>query len=478
MRRSLIAFAAVATLTAPLGAQETKKEMPPEPGPLRKFEVPPVQTATLSNGLKIALIERHSLPIVTARIQIDAGAAREPAAKNGIAVLTANILSEGTRQLTGAEIAERMAKLGAQFGTSGSFGSAFVSMTSLPNVFDEAFGIAATTVTEPRFDSADFTRVRANQIAAFERSMSSASGVASRVFSAAVYDPATPYSRLSGGTRASLESLTRQDVIDWHRTMYSPANTTVMFVGDITMPAARALVERTLGKWTAPAPAPGKLDNKVSPASATRIILVDRPGSVQTSVFVGQGTIGWGTPDYFAMEAAARVLGGGFGSRINSNLREKHGWTYGAFATFNPLVNAGTFFLSSDVRTNATDSAIAESVREYKRIAQEPVPDTELRDQLNNVVASFPSSVQTVQGLMGRLSNVVTYGLPMDFYSTYREKLAAVTPAEVSRVGTSLLTPSAVTVVAVGDLKTIEAPIRALNIGSVEVWNAEGQKLR
>jgi zinc protease len=327
-------------------------------------------------------------------------------------------------------------------------------------------------------DSADFTRIRNNQIASFQNSMSSGAGVANRVFVSAVYDPNTPYSRLSGGTKTSLEALTRDDVINWHRTMYSPSNTTVMFVGDITMAAARSLVESTLGKWTATAPALAKLDNKVLPASATRVILVDRPGSVQSSVIVGQGTVGWESADYFPMSATAQVLGGGFGSRINTNLREKHGWTYGAFANFNPQVGAGTFFISSEIRSNATDSAIAESVREYKRIVDEAVPATELSDQLNNVVGSFPSSVQTVQGLMNRLVNVVTYGLPMDFYTTYRERLAAVTAADIARSGKSLLAPGAITVVAVGDLKTIEAPIRALGIGTVEVWSADGQKLR
>ena len=473
----IMALGALLTSASAAFAQ-TPKETPPEPGPLRKFEVPPVQTATLPNGVKITLIERHSLPIVTARIQLDAGAVREPAAKSGVAVLTANLLSEGTRELTGAQIAEKMAALGAQFGTGGQFGSVQANVTSLPNVFDEAFTLAAKTVTEPRFDEADFNRVRATSIANFEQSMSSASGVANRVFVNAVYDPSTPYSRLSGGTKASLEGLTRDDVVNWHKTMYSPRNTTVMLVGDITMAAARSLVEKALGSWNVAAPSLASLNNKIRPASGTRIILVDRPGSVQSSIIVGQGTVGWESPDYFGMQAIAQVLGGGFGSRINSNLREKHGWSYGAFSTFNPLVNAGTFYISSEIRTNATDSAIAESVKEYKRIVEEPVPAVEARDQLNNVVASFPSSVQTVQGLMARLANVVTYGLPLDFYGTYRERLAAVTPADIARVGKSLLTPSAVTVVAVGDLKTIEAPIRALGIGTVEVWNAEGQKLR
>ena len=479
MHTKLKALAIAASLVAAgsAGAQ-TPKELPPEPGPLRKFDVPPIQTATLPNGIKIALIEKHTLPVVAGRIQIDAGAVREPANKSGVAVLTGNLLSEGTRDMTGAEIADKMAALGAQFGTGGAFGSANASVTSLANVFGEAFAIAAKTVTEPRFDSADFARVRATSIANFEQAMSTTGGVAARVFASAVYDSTTPYSRLSGGNRKTLETLTRDDVITWHRSSYSPRNTTVMLVGDITMPAARALVEKAFGGWSATAPSFAPLANKIRSVPSTRIILVDRPGSVQSAITIGQGTVGWDSKDYFPIVATSQILGGGFGSRANMNLREKHGWSYGAFANFNPLAGVGTFSISSEVRTNATDSAIAEAVKEYKRIAAEPVPVDEARDQINNVVASFPSSVQTVQGLMARLANVVTYGLPSDFYTTYRERLAAVTPADVSRVGRSILTPNAITVVAVGDLKAIEAPIKALNIGPVEVWSADGVRLR
>ena len=178
------------------------------------------------------------------------------------------------------------------------------------------------------------------------------------------------------------------------------------------------------------------------------------------------------------MTAAGRVLGGGFSSRINMLLREKKGWTYGAFAAFNPLKGVGSFAINSSVRSNATDSALAESVREFKRLAAEPVPSEELTDQLTNVVASFPSSVQTIQGLMGRLNDVVVYGLPLDYYSTYRERLAAVKPEDISRAAASLLKPDGLTIVAVGDLKTIEAPVRALNLGTVEVWDNDGNKIR
>jgi zinc protease len=428
--------------------------------------------------MRIAVVEKHSLPVVTGRIQVDAGAVREPASKAGLALVTARMLSEGTTSLTGAQIAEKMADLGAQFGTSGTFGSAAASITSLSNNFPEALKLAASTITSPSFTAGDFSRILAQSIAGYEQSMSQGSNVASKIFVQSVYDSATPYSRLNSGTKASLSKLTRDDVVNWHKTMYSPATTTVMLVGDITPAQARAAVEKAFAGWTNPAPSLAPLANKARAVSGTRVILVDRPGSVQTSISVGQAVPAWDNPDYFAILGASQILGGGFGARINMNLREKHGWTYGAFAGYNPLAGVGTFAINSEVRTNATDSALAETVREYKRIAGDAVSTEEVRDQMNNIVASFPSSVQTVQGLLARITNVVTYGLPVDFYGSYRERIAALTPNDIARVGKSVLTPNDLTIVAVGDLKSIEAPIRALNLGTVEVWDVDGNKIR
>ncbi len=476
MRRLIsISAAAAVAFAAIAGAQATT---PPAPGPLRPYAVPPISMQTLPNGMRIAVVEKHSLPIITARIQLDAGAVREPASKSGLALLTANLLSEGTSDLTGAQIAEKMADLGASFGTSGTFGSAAASITSLTTVFPRALALAATTVTKPAFTEADFARIRASTIAAYERNMSQGSGIAGKVFVQSVYDAATPYARLNGGTKASLSTLTRDDVVQWHRSMYSPATTTVMLVGDITPAQARAAVEKAFAGWATPAPTLAPLANKARTVSGTRVILVDRPGSVQTSISIGQAVPAWDNADYFAILGTSQILGGGFGARMNMNLREKHGWTYGAFAGYNPLAGVGTFSVTSEVRTNATDSAIAETVREYKRISSDAVPADEVRDQLNNIVASFPSSVQTVQGLLGRITNVVTYGLPTDFYTTYRERVAGITSSDIARAGKSVLTPNDLTIVAVGDLKSIEAPVRALNLGTVEVWDVDGNKIR
>lgn len=468
----------VSVSTAQLGAQGKPIEQPPAPGKLRPYIVPPVQAMTLDNGLRVLLVENHSLPVVTARFLVDAGAMREPAEKNGLAVLTGNLLSEGARGLTGAQIAEQMADIGAQFGTLGNDGSAYVAVTSLTNVFPRAISLAASTLTDPTFSQSDFDRLRTQTIASYQRSQSTVEGLGSRIFNMAIFDPSTPYSRPSAGTAASLGTLTRDEVVAWHHSMYSPKNTTLILIGDLTPAAARSVAQQAVGSWNTPAPSLSPFVGKALPMTTNRVILVDRPGSVQSAIYVGQPSVGYESPDVLSLVATAQVLGGGFSSRMNMNLREKHGWSYGAFSTYSPLKGTGAFYVRSTVRTNATDSSLAEAVREVRRIVAEPVPATELSDAVTNVVSSFPSSVQTVQGLMGRLTNVVVYGLPLDYYSTYRERLASVTPTDISRMGSSYFKPDALTIVAVGDLKTIEAPIRALNLGTVEVWDTEGKKVR
>ncbi len=479
MRRSLSSFVIASLIgTAALEAQMPVGTKPPAAGPLRPYATPSVQTFTLANGMKVLIVERHSLPIVSARFVVDAGAIREPADKNGLAFLTADLLSEGANGLTGAQIAEKMADLGASLGTSGNNSSAYVSVTSLPDVFPKALSLGAATLTNPTFSEDDFRRMRTSAISSYQQGQSTVSGIASKVFATATYDPSVAYSRLSGGTSASLAAITRDDVVNWHKRMYSPKNTTLIIIGDMNAATARAAAEQAVGKWSTPAPALQPFVGKALPLQPTRVILVDRPGSVQSAIMIGQAASGYENADLLPMTASARVLGGSGSARYNMNLREKHGWTYGAFSSYQPLSGVGSYLMSSAVRSNATDSSLVESVREFKRIASEPVPVTELNDQVGSIIASFPSSVQTVQGLMGRLNDVVVYGLPLDYYSTYRERLAAVTPADVSRVGAAQLKPDNLTIIVVGDLKSIEAPVRALNLGTVEVWDNDGHKLR
>lgn len=473
---TLLAVASLTLSTAPARAQE--RQQPPAPGPLRPYAFPEVERFTLANGLQVIVVERSTLPIVTARVIVDAGSMREPAAKNGLAALTGNLLSEGTRTLTGAQIAERMERLGAQFSTSGSYSLASVDVTALKPVFSEAMALAATTLLEPSFPEGEFNRLRSEAIAAYRQRLSRAEGIASDLFYVAAFDASAPFSRPPQGTPATIGALTRDDVVAWHRAMYAPASTTVLIAGDITVDEARSVVQRAFGGWRAAASTLALVTNPRRAAPATRVILIDRPGSVQSAIRIGQPGLLASDPQYLSMLALNHVLGGAVSSRLNMNLRERHGYTYGAFSGLDLRTAGGAFSLSSSVRTDATDSALVEAMAEYRRIVAEPVPGSELQGAVNNLVASFPSSVQTVQALLGRMQNLVLWGLPLDFYGTYRERLTSVSPADVQQAGQRYLTPDNVVIVVAGDLSRIEQPIRARNLGAVEVWDTEGKRVR
>lgn len=478
--RSIALAAALALGAAPARAQAggTHGTTPPPPGPLRPYHVPQPQEFRLANGVRVVLVRQTSLPIVNGQIMVNAGSVYEPAEKAGLAQLTANLLDQGVPGMTASEIAARMERLGAEFFNGGSYATAGVNVTALKAAFPEAMTLAARTVVEPTFPESEFNRVRTQMVTQYVQGHSTVNGLAGEAFARAIFAANAPYSRPVGGTQQTLQGLTLADVQAWHRRMYSPVNATVILVGDLTAAEARQIAERALGSWTGAAPQLPAVANPVQTPAGTRVVLIDRPGSVQSGVYVGQAAIGYGDPSYFPMLALSQVLGGGFKARVNMSLREKHGWTYGAFTSFSPRAGVGTFAITSSVRTNATDSAVAEAVSLYRQIAAEPVPAEELRSAEANLVGSFPNSVQTVQGLSGRMETLLTYGLPLDFWSSYRERVAAVTPEQVAAAGHGALTPNALTVVVAGDLSKIEQPIRALNLGTVEVWDAAGARVR
>ena len=468
----------VGAIVIPAGAIGAQTVTPPPAGPLRPYVFPPVEQFQLPNGLKVILVQKHTLPVVEGRLIVDAGAMRESAAKNGLASLTGSLLSEGTGEMSGADIARAMDAMGAQYFTNAGYSAATADVVALKNVFPQALQLTARTVIAPSFPVGEISRGKNQALAAYQQTHARTAGLASDAFIRAAFDSTAPFSRPASGTPATIGALTRDDVVNWHRTMYAPSAATLLLVGDLTPAEARAVAQQAYGSWSATRSAAATIDNPIRASSGTRVILIDRPGSVQSSIIIGQPGFRATDPDYLAMVALNQIFGGGFSNRVNLNLREKHGYTYGAGSTLDLRPGSGAFRVSSEVRSNATDSALVEVVNEYKRIVGEPVPATELQGSLNSLVSGFPSSVQTVQQLAGRIQQLIIWGLPVDYFATYRERLAAVTPEDLRTAATSRLTPNNLIVVVAGDLSKIEAPIRARNLGTVEVWDVNGTKVR
>ena len=282
---NLIAKAsALALVIATVGSARAQTTSPPPAGPLRPYVFPNVEQFQLDNGLKVILVEKHTLPVVEGRLILDAGSMREPAAKNGLASLTGRLLPEGTADMSGAEIARQMDALGAQFSTVGGFNSSFADVVALKNVFPQAIALAAKTVISPSFPPTEFIRVKNQALAAYQQTHARTAGLAADAFLRAAFDSTSPHSRTAAGTLATINALTRDDVVNWHRTMFAPAGATLLLVGDISPAEARTVAQQAFGGWKATRVALAPVSNAIRRSAGTRVILVDRPGSVQSTV--------------------------------------------------------------------------------------------------------------------------------------------------------------------------------------------------
>jgi zinc protease len=466
--RAGAAAAALSLHAAPSGAQSPA---PPPPAPLRPFHLPAIGEAVLPNGVRVVVAERRTLPLVAAAVLVRAGTRDEPPGKAGLANLTASLLREGTRDVSGPELARRMQAVGAQYAPLADPSHAGFTLMALRGDLAGAFRLAASTVVRPRLAADDFVRVRGEVAAARASRQDDPVALAFDLFLAAAFQPGTPYAAPAEGTAASLRGITPADVEAWHRARYTPANTTVLFVGDIGLAEARRLVEESFGGWRAVSPPAAPAPVRPARARGPRIVLVDRPGSVQSAIVAGHVTVPPGDGDYLPLLVLNRLFGVGVRSRLNAGLRERHGWTYGVTSYVEARPAAGVFTIEGSVRTGATDSALAEIVREHRRLAAEPVPAAELEAAAAGLAGSFPASLLAAQALRTRLVNLLGWGLPLGFYAGYRERITAITPERAHAAALRLFDPASLVVVVVGDRARIEAPLRALGLGPVEVWS-------
>src|SRR5258706_9535405 len=324
IRASSIRSLALAIVFAS-GAAGAQTMQPPPPSALRPYIFPAVEQFQLDNGLKVILVQKHTLPVVEGRLIVDAGAMREPAAKSGLASLTGRLLSEGTGAMTGADIARAMDALGAHYSTGAGFSTSFADVVALKNVFPQAMTLAARTVVAPSLPASEFGRVKNQALAAYQQSHARTAGLASDAFIRAAFDSTAPFSRPASGNLTTIGALTRDDVVNWHRTMFAPSAATLLIVGDIAPAEARSVAQQAFGTWTASRAVLPAVTNPVRPSTARRGILVDRPGSVQSSIIVGQPGFRANDPHYISVVALNHVLGGGVSLRVNNKLREKHG---------------------------------------------------------------------------------------------------------------------------------------------------------
>lgn len=439
----------------------------PAPSAPRPYRFPDFTRNSLDNGLTVWLVPVAGSSLTSVHLLIDAGAAAEDESHGGVASLTARLLVTGTRRLDAAAFAAATERLGIEVNSESSWDSSRAGFQSLPQHLDAGMALLAEMVQLPRFDPDEFSRLKAERLAAILQMRADAGALADESFIKHLYDAGTPYHRLAGGSPEMVETLVVDDVRAHHATHHRPGHAHLVIAGAFDGEKALRLAEQHLGGWSGSGPG----HRTITPAAAggRRVVIVDRPGSVQSELRIGLVGINRYDPRYFSAAIMSTYLGGSFGSRINLRLREELGYTYGARCGFDPRRAAGPFSAAAAVQTEVSAPAIAELLVLLETAGAAPPTSDELRQAQDYQIGVFPLRFETTGGIAAALEPIAIYELTDDYWQTYRDHLEAVDAASAQQAAAELIRPTELLVVAVGDASIIRADIEALGVGPVEV---------
>jgi predicted Zn-dependent peptidase len=471
-RHTATAFAFVALLALPLGAQQAPdRSKPPAPGPAPALKLPPIQKKALSNGLPVWIVEMHEVPVVDVTLVVKAGAAQDPGTAFGVAAITADMLDEGAGTHSALDLADAADFLGASLSTGGGYDSSSVRLHVPVARLDAALPLMADVALRPTFPAPELERVRKTRLTSILQARDNAAGLASMAFSRVLFGARHRYGTSTGGTETSVTEISMNDLKAFYGAYYQPANSHLIVVGDVTA-AVLSKLESAFGGWKNGAPV-RKASLPAAPQHGPRqIYLVNKPDAPQSQIRIGWVGVARSTADYFVLDVLNTILGGSFTSRLNQNLREEHGYTYGAGSAFDMRASSGPFVASAGVQTDKTVESLREFFKELDGMRQ-PVPSAELARGKNLEALGFPSAFETTRGMAANLIDLVVYDLPETFFTDYVPKIQAVTAADVQRAATQYLQTDKFAIVVVGDLAKIEQPIRAANLGPVKVLTVE-----
>lgn len=465
--------------TASTGAD--RKQLPGV-GEAPGLRLPPLQRFELSNGLKVALAEYPSAPVVQLSLIANAGYAADLDGRPGGARLMLDMLDEGTRTRDALAIAARKEALGAELGAAADLDSFVLSLNALRERLPDSLELFADVLLQPTFPQQELDRIKRQTIAAIQQEKAQPAGIAGRIWPGLLYGPGHAYAgTLSGlGSEADVAALGVDELRAIHARWLRPDNATLLVVGDTTIGKIRPLLEQRLGGWKAPAsPPPQKNLASVPLPAQPRVFLVNRSGAQQSYIVAGHLAPPLSDPDDIAMRLAGDAFGGDFLSRVNLNLREDKHWSYGVRSDVMPTQAQRPFVLRAPVQTDKTAESLAELLREYRTlIDQRPLAAGEVRAAQDRIVRRLPGSNETSAEIAGSYGLVLKFGLPQDYWTTLPDKVEALTPESVNAAARRLLQPEALTWVVVGDLSRIEEPVRKLGLGEVQVLDADGKRLR
>lgn len=469
--RSVVAALAVA-LGAVVGAQQKPdRSAAPKPGPAPDFTPPRVEKRQLSNGLPVWLVELHKVPVAHVTLVVRSGSGADPAGKFGVASLTSEMLDEGAGARDALQIADAVDYLGASLSTSSSFDASSIDLHVPVARLADGLAVMADVALRPTFPEKELQRIREELLTSLLQAQDDPEELVRFAFPRLVFGPRHRYGTLSVGTAAALKGFSPGDLKQFHAAHYAPGNGALVVAGDTTAAAAIPMLEKAFGSWKGAAPAAARVPDAPQ-LTSRQVFLIDKPGAAQSQIRIGWIGVPRSTPDYFALRVLNTVLGGAFTSRLNTNLREVHQYSYGAGSAFDMRAAAGPFYAAAGVQTDKTAESLQEFFKELEGIRQ-PIPADELEKAKNYVALSLPQNFETTAAVAASLAQQFVYGLPDDYFATFTRRIRAVTAADVQRAAQRYIQPDKFAVVIVGDRKTIEPGIKALNLGPIKIVTIE-----
>ena len=423
-------------------------EAAPRPLAAREVKFPPYQIRTLGNGLQVIAVAHHEQPAVSLRLIIRAGGAQDPADKSGVATLVAALLDQGTATKDAEQIATAIDSIGGLIGTGAGSDLSFINAIVMKDSFAFGLDMVSDLARNPKFSPEELERQRQQILSGLKVGYEDPDYIAGMVFDRLVYG-FHPYGRPDSGTPESISSITRDDLVAFHKAWFGANNAILAIVGDISHEEAFAGAERAFGTWgKSESLAPKPVD---PPPPTRRVVVIDRPGAVQTEIRVGNVGLPRRHKDYLALDLAVNILGGEGGNRLHRVLRSDRGLTYGASADVNALKDSGNIVADTDTRSEVTGEALRLIVDEFWRLQRNRVQEPELADAQAYLTGSFPLTIETPSAIALQVLNAVFYGLDLNDLQTYRERVNAITPDDIQRVAREYLRPDRLSIVLVGD---------------------------
>jgi len=460
--------------TASAGVDRSKA---PDTGTPPELKLPKLQRATLSNGLKVILAERHEVPLVNFILAADAGFASDGSAAPGTANLAMQVLTDGTRTRNALQISDELELLGATLRGSSNLDLSFVSLSALTAKLDPSLDLFADVVLHPSYPETEVKREQKLVLAGIDREQNTPATLALRVLPALLYGPEHPYGNpLTGsGTKESVAKLTKEDLVKFHDTWLRPNNSTLIVVGDTTLKEVTPKLEKLFAGWKS-GTVPTKNVKTVPVATKSTVYLIDKPGALQSVIIAGVVAPPRANPQEIAIEAMNNSLGGMFGARLNMNLREDKHWSYGVRTVLRDARSQRPFYAVAPVQTDKTKEALVEMNKEFRGIVGEhPVSADELAKIQANETLKLPGSRETLDALGQSIVDLVQFGLPDDYYDTYAGKVRALKTNDVNQAAKEVVRPDNLTWIVVGDRAKIEPGVRELGLGEFRLMDTDGK---